>query len=107
MAVTISRPANQSAVILVSSTFSRTAPVPESTRPAINAAILNEAQNCPAQRHQPETEEHDALLAELPTQPPAGKGESDSGQQVEADERAEHGVAHPQLAGELGRYRGH
>ena len=41
IAVTISRPANQSVTILATSTVSRTAPVPEISRPA--AAAANDA----------------------------------------------------------------
>ena len=41
MAVTISRPANQSVTILATSTVSSTAPVPEISRPA--AAVANDA----------------------------------------------------------------
>src|SRR5581483_11038026 len=83
-----SLPSNQSATILVRSTFSITAPTPLATR-AISAS------SGPA-----------ALVAAARTEKPAGQRDDDPGQEIDADQPAELRVVQAELRGDEGRERG-
>jgi hypothetical protein len=93
MAQVISRPANQSAAILVRSTWSRTAPIALRSRPTTNREKLCcGAHQRAARGHQSQASEHDAPIAEPLAEESAGQRQDRARQREEPDEPAELGV---------------